>query len=65
MEFDEFLTLQRNNLIEIISDDDLNVTNEEIVYLAVIKWLKASEEERLKKFYEVNKMFKMNFFFGF
>ena len=25
--------------------------------------LKASEEERLKKFYEVNKMFKMNFFF--
>ena len=65
MEFDEFLTLQRNNLIEIISDDDLNVTNEEIVYLAVIKWLKASEEERFKKFYEVNKMFKMNFFFGF
>jgi len=37
VEFEEFLTLQRNNLIEIISDDSLNVINEEIVYLAVFQ----------------------------
>lgn len=55
-EFDEYLTLQRNKLIEIISDDNLNVLNEEIVYTAVIRWLKHSEEERLKNFYEVNKI---------
>ena len=53
VEFEEFLTLQRNNLIEIISDDSLNVINEEIVYLAVIKWLKHSKEDRFKKHFYI------------
>lgn len=53
IEFDEFLSLQRNKLIEIISDDNLNVSNEETVYIAAIKWLKHLPEERSKNFFEV------------
>ena len=53
IEFDEFLSLQRNKLIEIISDDNLNVSNEEIVFIAAIKWLRFSSEQRFKDFYQV------------
>lgn len=46
IESDEFLLLPINDLIEIISNDELNVNNEETVYQAVINWIKQNENER-------------------
>ncbi|XP_063443616.1 kelch-like protein diablo [Mytilus trossulus] len=36
---EEFLELTKVKLVEILSDDDLNIDNEEIVYHAAIQWL--------------------------
>lgn len=43
---DEFLVLPTENLIEIIRDDELNVENEEEVYIACLSWLNYDLEER-------------------
>jgi kelch-like protein 20 len=45
-ESDEFLLLPFNQLIEIISNDELNVRNEEQVYESVMKWVKYNIDER-------------------
>ncbi|VDI02695.1 kelch-like protein 20, partial [Mytilus galloprovincialis] len=36
---EEFLELTKVKLVEILSDDDLNIDNEEIVYHAAVRWL--------------------------
>jgi kelch-like protein 20 len=45
-ESDEFLLLTPKQLIHIISNDDLNVRNEEQVYKSVMKWIKSNINER-------------------
>lgn len=46
MESEEFLLLPVNQLIDIISSDELNVTSEEQVYTAVMSWVKYNIPER-------------------
>ncbi|KAK6194677.1 hypothetical protein SNE40_000267 [Patella caerulea] len=46
MESEEFLLLPVNQLVEIISSDELNVRSEEQVYQAVMGWVKYSIQER-------------------
>lgn len=46
---DEFLNITSSKLIEFISDDNLNVDNEEIVFEAVLKWLQHDLPEREKE----------------
>ncbi|XP_052256287.1 kelch-like protein 12 isoform X2 [Dreissena polymorpha] len=42
----EFLSLPADKLIEIISDDNIEVTHEEIVYEACLNWVKADLDSR-------------------
>ncbi|XP_078597672.1 kelch-like protein 3 [Branchiostoma floridae x Branchiostoma japonicum] len=44
---EEFCSLSVNNLIEIISNDDLDVKEETIVWEAVVRWVQHSREDRL------------------
>ncbi|XP_061437286.1 LOW QUALITY PROTEIN: kelch-like protein 20 [Lethenteron reissneri] len=46
MESEEFMLLPANQLIDIISTDELNVRSEEQVYSAVIAWVKYNIQER-------------------
>lgn len=46
VESDEFLLLPVNQLLEIISNDELNVRCEEQVYQAVMNWIKYDLDER-------------------
>ena len=46
MESEEFLLLPVNQLIDIISSEELNVQNEEQVYVAAMAWVKHSLEDR-------------------
>lgn len=43
---DEFLNLSFDDLLDIIRRDEINVTSEEKVFEACIKWVKYNEEER-------------------
>ncbi|XP_071116430.1 kelch repeat and BTB domain-containing protein 8-like [Haliotis cracherodii] len=43
----EFLSLPADKLVEIISDDDINVTTEETVYEACMEWLQHDTDGRL------------------
>jgi len=53
MKTDDFLALQPDELSEIVSDDDLNVSREEIVGDAVLRWFSANEDARQHKLYSV------------
>lgn len=46
MESEEFLLLPVNQLIDIISSDELNVRSEEQVFNAVMSWVKYNITER-------------------
>ena len=46
MESEEFMLLPANQLIDIISSDELNVRSEEQVFNAVMAWVKDSIQER-------------------
>lgn len=46
MESEEFLLLPVNQLIDIISSEELNVQNEEQVYVAAMAWVKHCLEDR-------------------
>ncbi|RXM31857.1 Kelch-like protein 20, partial [Acipenser ruthenus] len=46
MESEEFMLLPSNQLIDIISSDELNVRSEEQVFSAVMAWVKYSIQER-------------------
>lgn len=46
MESEEFLLLPVNQLIDIISSEELNVQTEEQVYVAAMAWVKHSLEDR-------------------
>eukprot|EP00069_Balaena_mysticetus_P009061 bmy_20096T0 len=46
MESEEFMLLPANQLIDIISSDELNVRSEEQVFNAVMAWVKYSIQER-------------------
>ena len=50
---DEFLHLSQDKLIEFISDDELNVDNEEIVFNAVMQWLNEDFDTHSKDFHKV------------
>ncbi|KAK3106475.1 hypothetical protein FSP39_020687 [Pinctada imbricata] len=43
---EEFLSLDRYDVLDIISRDELNVKSEEQVFEAILKWVKKDEEER-------------------
>ena len=45
--------MQQNKLIEIISDDNLNVSNEETVFNSCIRWRNHLIETRSADFYKV------------
>lgn len=45
-EEEEFTQLSPKQLVELIRRDELNVTEEREVYNAVLRWVKANEEER-------------------
>lgn len=46
IESEEFLLLPITQLIDIISNDELNVRSEELVYSAVMSWVKYNVSER-------------------
>lgn len=46
MESEEFLLLPVNQLVDIISSDELNVRSEEHVFTAVMSWVKHNVTER-------------------
>ena len=46
MESEEFLLLPVNQLVDIISSDELNVRNEEQVFNALMAWVKYNIQER-------------------
>lgn len=46
MESEEFMLLPVNQLVDIISSDELNVRNEEQVYNACMGWVKYNIQER-------------------
>ncbi|KAK7495717.1 hypothetical protein BaRGS_00013164 [Batillaria attramentaria] len=45
-ETEEFLSLSKQEVLDIISRDELNVNSEEEVFEAVLEWVKQAEEER-------------------
>lgn len=53
VEFEEFTTLPKNRVIDYISDDDINVAREEIVYEAVKRWVAHDPITRSKDFAEL------------
>lgn len=46
MESEEFLLLPVNQLVDIISSDELNVRTEEQVFSAVMAWVRYTIQER-------------------
>lgn len=46
MESEEFMLLPINQLVDIISSDELNVRTEEQVFNAVMGWVKYNIQER-------------------
>ena len=46
MESEEFMLLPVNQLVDIISSEELNVRSEEQVYQAVMGWIKYNIQER-------------------
>jgi len=46
MESEEFMLLPINQLVDIISSDELNVRTEEQVFSAVMGWVKYNIQER-------------------
>jgi len=50
---DDFLELQTDQLSDIIKDQDLNVSREEKVADAVLRWFTTKEERSLEQLYEV------------
>ena len=46
MDSEEFMLLPVNQLIDIISSEELNVQNEEQVYVSAMAWVKHNLEER-------------------
>lgn len=54
VESEEFLLLPVTQLIDIISNDELNVRSEEQVYSAVMSWVKYNVSERRQHLYQVN-----------
>ena len=53
MTSEEFLLLPVNQLIDIISSDELNVRSEEQVFSAVMGWIKYNVSERRPTLYQV------------
>ncbi|KAM3934889.1 kelch-like protein 35 [Leptodactylus fuscus] len=45
-EHGEFLELSKEELVKYLSDDDLKVRKEEVVFEAVMRWVKANEGQR-------------------
>jgi hypothetical protein len=58
---DEFLSLHKNKLIELISDDNLNVPNEDVVFNSCIRWLDHASESRVLEFHQVFSTFFIQF----
>jgi kelch-like protein 20 len=55
MESEEFMLLPINQLVDIISSDELNVRTEEQVYMAVMGWVKYNIQERREHLPSVSK----------
>ena len=53
VQFEEFLCLSKSKLVEFISNDDLCVDSEEIVFNAVMMWLSKNDSESTNDFYKV------------
>lgn len=53
MHSEEFMLLPVNQLVDIISSDELNVINEEQVYEAVLGWIRYNVNERKQYLYQV------------
>lgn len=51
--YQEFLFLFFDKLVEIISDDDINVINEEIVYEVCMYWFMLDKENRMVYLMEI------------
>uniref|UniRef100_A0A8V0ZXY6 BBSome complex member BBS5 n=1 Tax=Gallus gallus TaxID=9031 RepID=A0A8V0ZXY6_CHICK len=50
---EDFLQLAPNELISVISPDSLNVEKEELVFEAVMRWVRSDKENRVKSLGEV------------
>ena len=46
LQHEEFLELTKSRVIDYISDDDINVSREEIVYEAVKRWVAHDHDSR-------------------
>jgi hypothetical protein len=56
---DEFLNLTRDDLVDLLSRDNLNVEREEQVYEAFLVWLKHDFESRVDSFYDLIKLVRL------
>ena len=60
-ESEEFLFLPINQLIDIISSDELNMTSEEDVFTAVMHWISCDVQQRKQYLPKVYLFFYLNF----
>lgn len=56
-ESEEFLSLPINQLIDIISSDELNMTCEEDVFITVMQWIAYDVEQRKQCLSKVRRIF--------
>ncbi len=60
-ESEEFLFLPINQLIDIISSDELNMTSEEDVFNAVMQWISCDVQQRKQYLPKVYLFYKLNY----
>ncbi|ELU07260.1 hypothetical protein CAPTEDRAFT_45905, partial [Capitella teleta] len=59
--FSEFSTLTEDELIEVVSSDELNAGSENIVFSAVVRWVNHNAEERKEAFSRVAPLLRFPF----
>ncbi|ELT98592.1 hypothetical protein CAPTEDRAFT_146989 [Capitella teleta] len=59
--FSDFPTLTENELIEVVSSDELNADNEDLVFSAVVRWVNHDADERKEAFSRVAPLIRFPF----
>ncbi|ELT88948.1 hypothetical protein CAPTEDRAFT_205229 [Capitella teleta] len=59
--FSDFPTLTENELIEVVSSDELNAENEDLVFSAVVRWVNHDADERKEAFSRVAPLIRFPF----
>ncbi|ELT88205.1 hypothetical protein CAPTEDRAFT_39183, partial [Capitella teleta] len=59
--FSDFPTLTENELIEVVSSDELNADNEDLVFSAVVRWVNHDADERKEAFSRIAPLIRFPF----